>query len=124
MSEEMVPFSGSRSGLLASLPQVLPAALPHGALVAAIAELARTTLRVASAARYAVVQIRNESDVAIQLLDEKRRVMREDVIPVLAIAAAHQAGRQVLMSGGLDADLRADALADLDRKRQRRRNRL
>lgn len=124
MTDEIVPYNGARNRVLATLPRVLPAALTHGALISAVAAAAEATARAAAAARYAVVKVRRENEIAIQLLDEERRVLREDVVPVMAIVAAHQAGRQALRGAGLDADLLEDALADLDRKRRQRRDRL
>jgi hypothetical protein len=124
MPDEIVPYNDSRNRLLATLPRVLPAALPHNALIAAVAAVAETTARAFSAARYAVVKIRGENDIAIQLLDQERRVLREDIVPIMAMVAAHQKGRDSLNGSGLDADLLAGALADIDRKLQQRRDRL
>jgi hypothetical protein len=124
MTDEIVHYDGARSSVLATLPRMLPAALTHGALISAVAAAAETTARAAAAARYAVVKVRRENEIAIQFLDEERRVLREDIIPVMAIVAAHDKGRRAVRSYGLDADLLEDALADMERKRQQRRDRL
>jgi hypothetical protein len=124
MTDEIVPYNSSRSRVLATLPGVLPATLTHGALVAAVARAAEATARAAVAAHFAVVRVRRQNEISIQLLDEERRVLKEDVVPVMAIVAAFQSGRQALRGAGLDADLLEDGLADLEWKRQQRRDRL
>ncbi|MGC5343052.1 hypothetical protein PZB75_18520 [Streptomyces sp. AM 4-1-1] len=103
---------------------MLPAGVAHGPMVAAIAKVAETALKSVGAVRYAAVSILSQNRLEIRLLDETRRVVLQDVVPVLAMNQAHNIGRNALRNAGLDSDLLNDALADLELKRQRRRDRL
>ena len=52
---------------------------------------------------------------------ERGRVLRVEVLPTVAKALAFQTGRNMLRNGGLDDDILADALEELDEKRRKRK---
>jgi hypothetical protein len=124
MSDEIVSYNGARNRVVATLPHVLPTGLVHAALLSAVARTAEAAVQTVATAHYAVVKVLRDNRIAIQLLDYERRVFKEDVLPILAINRAHQAGRRALGGAGLDSDLLESALEDLERKRQQRRDRL
>ncbi|ACU71141.1 hypothetical protein Caci_2222 [Catenulispora acidiphila DSM 44928] len=124
MSKEIVRFNGDRNEVVATLPNVLPGSLTRMAVVKAIATAAENTAYALASARYAVVKVVTETSLQIEFLNERRRVIREDIIPVLAISQSHNDARRAVYNMSLDDDIRQDALADLDRARQRRRDRL
>ncbi|WP_432097148.1 hypothetical protein [Streptomyces sp. bgisy100] len=121
MTEEVIPFGRNQPGIRAVIPDALPGSLPRGAVVAAIAAGAGGVARGVAAVRHAVVRVVGESNVQIQYLDEHHRVLREDIVPVMAMIDAHQNGRDAARAAGLDPDLLEEALADMDKRRRRRR---
>lgn len=52
--------------------------------------------------------------------EEAEKIMRQDVVPIMGIAKAHQFGRDYLRGAGLDADLEQDALQALKRRQDKR----
>jgi hypothetical protein len=85
-----------------------------------IIELAKTGIAIVSVA----VKAYELGKVYIAYYEQYGTIMREDVVPVLALTAAHQSGRQTIKRLNLDADLEADALFDLNMARQHRRGQL
>lgn len=81
-----------------------------------VRSLAHTTLAV----HRAVVTAYSENELQIAYLRYDAKVIRHDVIPVVATLHAHQWGRDRLDSMDLDADLWASGRAALDEKRRRR----
>ena len=124
MTLEIVRFNGNRNQVVATLPSVLPGSLTKMAVVKAVAAAAESAASAISAARYAIVKVLTESSIQIEFLNERRRVIREDIIPVLATYSAHNDARRVLARMGLESDLHDDALNDLSNALQRRRDRL
>jgi hypothetical protein len=74
-------------------------------------------------ATVAVVQAVEQTRVEIALYREQGRMLREYVIPTVALYDAIQSGRHFISSSGWDEDLKRMALEDLDRKLQKYRTR-
>lgn len=74
-------------------------------------------------ATVAVVKAVEQARVEITLYRDQGRMLREYVIPTVALYKAIQDGRHLVSSMGLDEDLKQMALEDLDRKLQKYRTR-
>jgi hypothetical protein len=68
-----------------------------------------------------VVEAVYEQGAQIAMISERSRVVRRDIVPVLAVADSHKWARGVVDRTGYDSDIRRDVLNDLDEVRQRRR---
>jgi len=110
----------SSSGLDVSLnyPDTLPAilirALVTTTVVQTVAELANTGVIVTST----VVEAIELTKIKIAYYQEHGRVIKEDIIPIIAKAVGIKEGRQIIDSLarlGLDADLVQDARDKLDK---------
>lgn len=89
-------------------------------LIPAVEGSVRSLALTAGAVHRAVVTAYLEGKIQITYLTWEARVIHQDVIPVIGTVRAHQHGRDVLASMGLDADLHDAARAALDEKRRRR----
>jgi len=69
----------------------------------------------------AIVQAYEETKTRITLYQREGQILRECVIPTVALYHAIQSGRDLVNRLGLDDDLRLMALQDLDRNLQRYR---
>lgn len=103
-----------------SFPDHIAAAAIRTIVGPVIAEIFNTGVAVVSIAveAYEVTKLR------IAYYQEYGRIVREDIIPVTALYDAHNQGRTAIRSMGLDPDLEADALEDLEIVRNRRRRTL
>jgi hypothetical protein len=68
-----------------------------------------------------LIEVRDQISLSLQYINAQGRIIREDIIPVVAVASAHQGGREALRSMDIDEDIYNDAMNDLDEKRQKRR---
>lgn len=66
----------------------------------------------------AAVVAYEETSAKIVFYQEHGRVLREEVIPVVAKAKAYQTGRETLNKMDLDNDIRNEAQAELNRRRK------
>lgn len=67
------------------------------------------------------VQTYEETYAKIVFYQEHGRVLREEVIPIVAKAKAFQDGRNMLNKIGLDDDILSEAQDELNKRRQKRR---
>jgi hypothetical protein len=74
-------------------------------------------------ATVAVVKAIEQARVEITLYREQGRMLREYVIPTVALYNAIQSGRDLISSSRLDEDLKRMALEDLNRKLEKFRTR-
>jgi hypothetical protein len=117
MDKEMVP---SRNGnfLLTASAEVDIEAVRN--VVPQIRELIETTYSNIQVLRAHVRIVREQCQLEVETATHQTRIHREDVLPALALARAHQAGRTAIRGSDLDADLQEAALSELEVKRQRR----
>lgn len=66
----------------------------------------------------AIVELYEETHAKIVFYQEYGRILREEIIPVIAKAKAYQSGRDMLNSMGLDDDILKDAQAELNKLRR------
>jgi hypothetical protein len=122
MGNELI--KASRLQVSLQYPDSIPASVVSKAIIPAatriITELARSSISVTGA----VVEILEETKVKIKFYQEYGRILREDIIPIVAMNKAHHDGRRMVWGMGLDSDLEQDALDDLEAKRQKRRPRI
>lgn len=84
----------------------------------------RSLIRTGHNVREVWIELKDERELTVVYKDAYNRTLREDVIPVLAIMQASQAGRDAVTRAGLDNDLRASAEAEIARLTRRRLDRL
>lgn len=101
-------------------PSSVPEEFVRKTLIPAVEGSVRSLALTAVAVHRAVVTAYLEGKLNIAYLTWEAKVIHQDVIPVIATVRAHQHGRDVLASMGLDADLDDAARAALDEKRRRR----
>ena len=97
---------------------IVKAVIPS--VIQTIAEIAKEGFITTSA----IIETIEQVNLKIAYYREYGRFIREDIIPVVALSAAHQDARNLIKSMGLDSDLMQDALDDLERIRQNRRSEL
>jgi hypothetical protein len=123
VTQEIIPFNGDRNHLIAQWPSAVPGVNAKLAIAKAIAKAAETAVHTLAQTRYAIVKVLNEHSLQVELLNEQWRVIREDVIPVMATYTVHNQARRTLAGMRLDPDLDDAAREDLDRALERRRGR-
>jgi hypothetical protein len=101
-------------------PSSVPEEVVRRTLIPAVEGSVRSLALTAVAVHRAVVTAYLEGRIQIAYLTWEAKVIHQDVIPVIATVRAHQNGRELLASMGLDADLHDGARAALDEKRRRR----
>ena len=117
MSSIKIPLPSGKEIVLSH-----PEDLAASAVSALIPQVAKTATEVIARSGAniitAVVEVYEETYAKIVFYQEHGRVLREEVIPVLAKAQAYQDGRQVLKNSGLDDDIRREAEEELNRRRR------
>jgi hypothetical protein len=91
-------------------PKSLAEEIVESTLIPAVIACVRTVHSVAAAAQYAVVTTHRENQLRITYHGARTRVLREDIIPVIAAGDAHQWGRDQVRGRMYDSDLEAGAL--------------
>jgi hypothetical protein len=119
---QLIPLPG---GLNISLnyPDNTPVGVVNG-LIPTVIQAASRLAGQGILATTAVVEGIAEAKLSIAYYREYTRVMIEDVIPVEAMYAAHQRGRDAINNMHLEPQLRQEALDALARKRRERNSRL
>ena len=105
-------------------PDSVTDAIVRRAIVRTVVGVVRTVSEIGAGLHTAVVEVDRQRQVQVDYYNRYSQVLRSDIIPYLALANAHQDGRRAVASAGLDDDLHEDALADMERARQRRRDQL
>ncbi len=117
MDKEMVPSKNGRFLLTASTDVSIEGVRKAIPQIRALIETTYSNIRVL---RAHVRIVRDQCELEIETAAHQTRIHREDVIPALALARAHQAGRNAIRDSGLDPDLKEAALQELEAKRLRR----
>ena len=92
----------------------------QGTVIPAVEGGARSLASIHMAIHRAVVTAYMENSLRITYLSCEAKVLRQDIIPVLAAVRVQQKARDQLDNMGLDADLYDAAMAALEDKRIRR----
>lgn len=122
MSTELVKIDGR--DVAVSVAGHLSGQVAVGAIVPLLTATVRTLAGAATQVRRILIEAVREHQVEIALMDQRARILRRDVVPIMALAGAHQLARNVLDRSGFDADIHADAAQDLEAVRQLRRRRM
>lgn len=101
-----------------------PEDLPAAALASAIPQVVRIAAEVIAKSGgnivTAAIVAYEETTAKIVFYQEHGRVLREEVIPVVAKAKAYQTGRDTLNKMDLDDDILKEAQEELNRRRKGR----
>lgn len=113
MGTELIKAS---SGLEVSLnyPDILPAILIRALVTPTVVQTVAELANMGAIATSIVVEAIELTNIKIAYYQEHGRVIKEEVIPILARATAITEGRKLAESLGLDPDLLQDALNKLD----------
>lgn len=101
-------------------PRYLADEIVQRTLVPAVLSCVRSFHSVAAAVQYAVVTTHRENQLRIMYHGARARILRDDIIPVLAAAETHQWGRDWVRGRMFDSDLEAGALAEMQARLDRR----
>lgn len=100
-----------------------PEDLPATALAAVIPQVAKAAAEIIAKTGgniiTAAVVAYEETTAKITFYQEHGRVLREEVIPIVAKAKAYQTGRDTLNKMGLDDDILNEAQEELNRRRKK-----
>jgi hypothetical protein len=102
-------------------PSSLTEQVIKSVILPAVLQGAKALLRGAYELSIARVEMDAARQARITYINQYNSVLRTDVIPAIALSAAHQSGRTWAARVGLDEDLYQDALADMEARRQARR---
>jgi len=120
MGQEIVSAGGHAITL--HTPEGMTASAINTVVIPLVTQTVKSLLRAAHAVSVVRVELDAQRQAKVTYISEYSKVLREDIIPALALAKAHQDGRLAGHMAGLDSDLLGDYLADIERKRQRRRD--
>lgn len=101
-------------------PRSLPEQVVQQTVIPAVEGGVRSLASIPAAIRRAVVTTYLENKIQISYLGEQAKVLRQDIIPVIAAVEAQQAGRDYVGSRGFDRDLEVAALAEMQARLERR----
>jgi hypothetical protein len=101
-------------------PRSLADEIVERTLIPAVLSCVRSVHSVAAAVQYAVVTTYRENQLRIIYHGARARVLRDDIIPVMAAVDAHQWGRDRVRDRMFDSDLEAAALAEMQARLDRR----
>jgi hypothetical protein len=101
-------------------PRSLADGIVERTLIPAVLTCVRSVHSVAAAVQYAVVTTHRENELRIIYHGARARVLRDDIIPVMAAAEAHQWGRDRVRGRMFDSDLETAALAEMQARLDRR----
>jgi hypothetical protein len=101
-------------------PRTMTDEVVQKTVIPAVEGVVRNVVSISTAIRRAVVTAYTENNLRITYMSNEAKVLRQDVIPILATVRVHQKARDQLDNMSLDADLYDAARAALDDKRRRR----
>lgn len=90
-------------------PNGLPVEIVFGLVVNAVNELFITGYKI----KTALVEIRNEAQIAIQFYEDRSRIICEEYVPVAATWAAYQWGKNMIRQLRLPPEDQQEAFNDL-----------
>ncbi|MBU2666799.1 hypothetical protein KOI35_25135 [Actinoplanes bogorensis] len=120
MGKEMVSAAGGQNFQII-VPDSLPAAVLQSVILPTVLAGAEALAGLAHGVKRVLVKVDHENRTRIEYLNAYHEVVRNEIVPVLAMANAFQHARNAARSSGLDSDLQSDLLADLEVKRAHRR---
>lgn len=101
-------------------PRSLTDEIVERTLIPAVLTCVRSVHSIAAAVQYAVVTTYRENQLRIIYHGARARVLRDDIIPVMAAVDAHQGGRDWVRGRMFDSDLETAALAEMQARLDRR----
>jgi hypothetical protein len=101
-------------------PRSLAEGVIDRTVIPAVLAAVRGVHSAVAAAQYAVVTTYRDNQLRIAYHGARSRVIREDIIPVLAASDAQQWGRNQVRGRMYDSDIEAAALAEMQARLDRR----
>jgi hypothetical protein len=101
-------------------PRYLADEIVERTVVPAVLGCVRSFHSVAAAVQYAVVTTHRENQLRIFYHGTRARILRDDIIPVMAIIDSHQRGRDWIRERMFDSDLEAGGLSEMQARLDRR----
>lgn len=118
MAQETIPFSvaDQQIQLITSGLQTLT----HSQLLNIVPVVAKTIAHLGLSVATVIVKELGNTRLELNYYDQYSAYIRQDIVPITALMAAHQAGRHYINESEWDPDLKEEAQKALNARRARR----